>query len=322
MTSSQNLTTDAAPTAAPKRPRTQTSNTLLLSCAAIATMAFVFDSMGDQPAVNPNDSLPNFLVMNAVVRDFKAKADKGGHPDFQAYGNSNITTGLVDDRLDADSKPVFKTTRGQEITANYLTSTGRIINPKFADTGKSDKLGTLKTVSSDQLTSADLFKQWYRDTNGVNVSKLVPLIFNRVPGTNRYLFDSAVDEPYKSRGGFFPINSDGFGNYASTGKNFHFTTEIETRFVYQKSDNLVFTFTGDDDVWVYIDNQLVLDLGGLHPRKEQSIELNRLSWLKDKTAYTLKVFHAERATNESNFRIETNIMLVPAELPPTAGLAD
>jgi fibro-slime domain-containing protein len=304
MTSSQNPTTDAAPTAQARPARTQTSHSLLLGCAAVATTAFVFDSMGDQPAVNPNDSLPNFLVMNAVVRDFKAKADKGGHPDFQAYGNSNITTGLVDDRLDADGKPVFKT------------------NPKFADTSKNDKPGTLKTVATDQLTSAELFSQWYRDTNGVNISKLVPLIFNRVPGTNRYLFDSAVDEPYKSRGGFFPINSDGFGNYASTNKNFHFTTEIETRFVYQKSDNLVFTFTGDDDVWVYIDNQLVLDLGGLHPRKEQSIELNRLSWLKDKTAYTLKVFHAERATNESNFRIETNIMLVPAELPPTAGLAD
>lgn len=302
--------------------RAASSSTVLMTCMVVATSAFVVDSLGQSPTPNVNDALPNFMVMNAVIRDFKAKADPGGHPDFQAYGNANITTGLVEDRLDADGKPVFKTQRGQEITANFLTSTGRIINPAFADTGRGDKAGALKTVTTDQLTSAEHFRAWYRDTSGVNLSKVVPLIFNRVPGTNRYVFDSSTDEPYKARGGFFPINSDLYGDFGSTKKNFHFTTEIETRFVYSREDNLVFTFTGDDDVWVFIDGRLVLDLGGLHPRREQSIELNRIPWLKDKATYALKVFHAERATSESNFRIETNIMLIPAELPATAGLAD
>lgn len=272
--------------------------------------------------VDQYTNLPATLTLRATIRDFKAHSESGGHPDFERYGNSAITTGLVNDQLGSDGKPVFKGKRGKQISAAFRDKNGVEINPAFSDTSKGDVAGSLTDVTTDQLTSADAFSQWYRDTASVNVSKMVPIVFSRVANTNKYVFDSGADEPYKSLGGFFPINADLFGNYATTGKNFSFTSELDTKFVFKRDANMSFKFTGDDDVWVFIGGKLALDLGGLHPRREQSVELNRLPWLEDGKNYELKVFHAERHTNQSNFRIETTIQLKSADLPPTAGLND
>jgi fibro-slime domain-containing protein len=272
-----------------------------------------------------NSMLPDTLVLPAVVRDFKANDQSGGHVDFQRY-ISNLRFGLVAQNLGPDGKPQFASSTGRSVSQQARNSAGRPISPYYVDTSKGDQPATTSAGSGAAIMSAQSFHSWYNDTPGTNVSKIQPLTFHRIPGTNRYVFDSDLHEPWKSRGGFFPINGELYGNYANNSKgvmsNFHFTTELETTFTYERNANMVFTFTGDDDVWVFIDGRLVIDLGGVHAKVEQSINLDRLNWLQDGQRYSLKVFHAERHTTQSNFRIETNIRLEPAALPATTALSD
>ncbi len=266
--------------------------------------------------------LPPTLQVNAIVRDFRAKEDQGGHPDFQAYAGST-TVGIVGDTLDDDGKPYAIDRRGQKIYEEYTDSEGRNINPALFDEARGDREGQLGAGSATNgVYSEDSFAQWYRDVPGVNASTLIPLTLVREPGTNKYVFDSATDQPYADNDGFFPIDGELFGDYSDTGHNFHFTTEIRTDFVFQRGVGQVFKFTGDDDVWVYIDGRLVIDLGGLHSKSEQFLELDRLDWLRDGRVYSLHMFHAERRTTQSNFRVETTLQLRRVQMPSVSSIYD
>ena len=271
------------------------------------------------PIVTP--STDSQIRLTATIRDFKASGDPGGHPDFEAYmGTTRI--GHVNETLGSDGKPVFKSPYGVEIVQEYKDKNGNNIFPNLYNASLGDKAGVLQMMTDKKITSQTSFDQWYRDVPGVNVSRSVDLTLNLDPLTGTYVFDSAQDEPYKSRGGFYPINGELYGNYASTGKNYHFTTELVTEFDYTRGKGDIFKFTGDDDVWVFIGGRLVIDLGSMHPKREQTIDVDRLAWLQDGNRYTLHVFHAERHTVESNFRIETTLLLRRVSPPQTTGKYD
>ncbi|MBK8266358.1 MAG: fibro-slime domain-containing protein [Nannocystis sp.] len=88
----------------------------------------------------------------------------------------------------------------------------------------------------------------------------------------------------------------------------HLTTEIHSFFQYSGGET--FTFQGDDDVWVFINKKLVIDLGGVHGVSTQSVNLDSLG-LEPGNVYPIEVFHAERHTVQSNFRIDTTICSIP-----------
>eukprot|EP00727_Mastigamoeba_balamuthi_P005197 m51a1_g14676 hypothetical protein (626) ;mRNA; r:52001-53947 len=104
---------------------------------------------------------------------------------------------------------------------------------------------------------------------------------------------------------FFPIDNMGFGNNYM-GHNFGFTMMISTLFTYRGFET--FYFRGDDDVWVFINKQLVIDLGGVHKAENASVSLDKLG-LKVNETYPLNLFFAERHTCESSFRMMTTLQL-------------
>jgi len=137
------------------------------------------------------------------------------------------------------------------------------------------------------------YNQWYRDTAAVNMTfHQVLALTESPPGTFGY-----------SNQAFFPLDGMGFPE-TFLGHNFHFTTEIHASFVYRGGEN--FNFTGDDDVWVFANKKLALDLGGVHGAETASIDFDTLGLTVGQT-YPLDVFHAERHTSASDFAMTTTI---------------
>ena len=143
------------------------------------------------------------------------------------------------------------------------------------------------------------FDVWYHDTPGVNVTIPYDLQLTADPAQPGSFF-------YEDRS-FFPIEEQGFGKEGLF-HNFHFTLETHTEFVYRGGE--IFTFAGDDDVWVFIANQLVIDLGGLHTIQTSSVFLDRMAsqlGLVVGQKYPLDLFFAERHTFDSDFVVHTTI---------------
>ncbi len=295
--------------------RRTTSGLAMLMIAGTASLALA------QPG---GDSLPDEIVLTGKVRDFIARTD-GGHTDFQWRPSRGFGqyVYMVADELDEDGKPVMAST-GRKLRRQWKDAQGRIIMPPrpHYPSLNGDRIGYAESAEGGALHSPADFAQWFRDVEGVNVSTLLPITLKRQPGTNIYTFDDKEDPYFQSLGGFFPINNELYGNYQNTGKNFHFTFELDTEFVYKQGTGQVFTFTGDDDVWVFIDGKCVIDIGGVHAAVSQTVDLDRLDWLVDGQTYSLKFFFAERHTTQSNFRIETTLNLKSVNIPTSTALAD
>lgn len=88
--------------------------------------------------------------------------------------------------------------------------------------------------------------------------------------------------------------------------NYSFTMKIAANFKYVKGQ--YFEFRGDDDVWVYINNKLVVDLGGVHEPLEGAVNLDTLNLVEGKM-YPFNIFYSERNASGSNFRMRTSINL-------------
>jgi fibro-slime domain-containing protein len=148
--------------------------------------------------------------------------------------------------------------------------------------------GTLSTHSQ-----AD-FDQWYNDDSTINRTYVIGLKLVD-DGTGQLTFQSET---------FFPLDNAGFGNTEGQRHNFHFTTEIHTSFTYNGGEH--FHFTGDDDVFVYINGQLQIDLGGVHNAENKDVLIDSLGLTRGQV-YPIVVFQAERHTTESHFKFQTTL---------------
>jgi fibro-slime domain-containing protein len=154
------------------------------------------------------------------------------------------------------------------------------------------------------------FDQWYRDVDGVNMrfdDVVLPLTNDpNQPGT--FVYDNQM---------FFPIDGRGWMDNAFASHNYHFTTEVHVRFSYHGGES--FTFRGDDDVFVFINGHLAIDLGGVHPAQMGSVDLDAQAanlGIARNNSYNLDIFQAERHTTESTFRLETTLDCVTSYVIP------
>lgn len=95
--------------------------------------------------------------------------------------------------------------------------------------------------------------------------------------------------------------------------NYNLTLEGHAQFIFYEDDNLFFNFTGDDDVYLYINGVRVLDMGGGHAISKCGIKLNdvkKICGLKDGQVYDFDFYYMERHGTAANFGIDTNIKIV------------
>jgi fibro-slime domain-containing protein len=218
-------------------------------------------------------------AVQAVIRDFRGWASSASDPGGAAPKHP-------------DFEPAVKTAE-KGIAASTLGSDQK---PAFGN-------NPVQTV-----TSADTFSQWYRDVDGVNMRFPIPLQLTPDPNDPTSL-------TYNNQT-YFPIDNQGWGNQGQT-HNYSFTTEIHTTFTYKGGET--FTFIGDDDGFVYVNNQQVIDLGGIHSAETGTVNFDQqaatLGITKGQT-YNMDIFHAERHITESHFRMETKFECLTSYIIP------
>lgn len=269
-----------------------------------------------------------------------SNGNNGGSEDYNRYrGSTTLSPGIMQKRLGQDLYPILD--KGKKESSSYLFSTK-------AGTGKEVYPGANHLFKKDEndyyeYDSATNFAQFDKTTKDFTVYE--------VPGSSTNAISLQGDSGNKAHGSFFPFNTlgdsiicDGIHEISGDSPDFHFGMTMSAKFIQPKDgkikdNDMVFEFSGDDDVWVYIDGVLVLDIGGIHNAVSGSInfadgtatvgtdekdlrtlfreageegnfvsEGNRFA---DYTMHTINFYYLERGEGDSNCKLKFNLPTVP-----------
>ena len=171
-----------------------------------------------------------------------------------------------------------------------------MVEPALGEDGRPVYAGNPTTPTTN---GKERFDEWFRDVEGINLSAPHTITLERAPeNALLYRFNDQA---------FFPIDGALLGDEGNP-HNYHFTFELAVNFRYVGGE--IFAFSGDDDLWVFINGRLAIDLGGVHGVQSQAVVLDeRAEQLRIEVGevYPLALFFAERHTSSSTFRIDTTI---------------
>lgn len=193
---------------------------------------------------------------------------------------------------------------------SYLTLTGRIYDLSSSHPNMEPAVSGIETgivmpdlgddlrpefnpaTTAVSITNATDFHDWFHDTpNNMSDGFLIDLLQDS-PGV--YSF-APTD--------FFPIDDMLLGNEGQP-HNYHFAVAVSMPFVYFPGSH--FDVAADDDLWIFVDNELALDLGGVHPGATGAINFDTLG-LTPGESYELQMFFAQRHASGSSLGIDTNL---------------
>jgi fibro-slime domain-containing protein len=253
---------------------------------------------------------PDTIWVKVVYYDFKAN---GTNPNFEAC-SPGVRRGEIQSYLDAWRKPVFKANLAcNDRVGEWFRVSGRngpdtpatqfVFNPV-------SKQWSWTGLVPYVVGGVTLPNEWVGPDYNPNYAMADIVMYDSLP---MKLIDSVRGMYQYNNQSFFPLDNKGYGSETKKDcsgnlHNFSFTMEIHSFFTYSGGE--VFRFTGDDDVFAFINGQLAMDIGGVHSATSDSIILDnvaaQLNLVKGKT-YPFDFFYTERHTCAADIKITTDL---------------